>query len=114
MEQNATQKTTLLDAAILRENLKWFNFFVMLPKITTIIFAIACFLLGIIFASLTNATALLIFWGGGLVFCLLNYAILKLSLSYQILHIYYLKHIVENNIKTNRHETITSDELPEI
>ena len=104
------------DDEIIENNEKWFKFFVVLPKITTVFFAVVCFILGIIFAANVNGgnvVILLIFWLGGAVFCALNYAVLKLILSYQILHIYYLKKISLKN-KAEEKEINKPSELPEI
>ena len=104
------------DDEIIENNEKWFKFFVVVPKITTVFFAVVCFILGIIFAANAyrgGGVFLLIFWGGGAVFCALNYAVLKLILSYQILHIYYLKKISLKS-KAEEKEINKPSELPEI
>lgn len=80
--------TTYKDAAIIAENEKWFNIWRLLPKIITIVFALACFVLGIVFVNATDGISILIFWGGGAVYCALNYFFLKLVMSYKVLHIY--------------------------
>lgn len=102
------------DEEIIAENEKWFKFFVYLPKITTIILAIACFVLGIALAT-EDAIFLLAFWLGGAVGCALTYVILKLALSYKILHIYYLKGILYNDVSYDyEEEEEEPEELPEI
>lgn len=101
---------------IIAENEKWFNFWLIYPKVSTIFFAFASFILGIIFAAADDAIFILIFWGGGAVFCVLNYFFLKLVMSYKILHIYYLKKISLNNGNVAAQPSVASkpDELPKI
>lgn len=100
---------------VILENERWFKFWILLPVITTIIYAVASFVLGIVFAAVfENGTYLWIFWGGGAVFCALNYLFLKIVLSYRILHIYYLKNIYRRTIPANHLATNTPDELPKI
>ena len=101
------------DIEIISENEKWFKFFVILPKAITIFFAIACFILGIIFGESTDGISLLICWFGGAILCALNYVILKIVLSYQILHIYYLKKSAFNNT-LQLAESKNTDVLPDI
>ena len=105
------------DKEIIYDNQKWFKFFVFLPQLTTILYAVACFILGIAFISDTEGVSILIFWFGGAVFCLLNYAILKIVLSYQILSIYLLKQIASNKQSNNVASVNVfnkPDNLPEI
>lgn len=114
MEQ-INQSNLVTDEAIITDNERWFNFFVILPKAASIFFAVVCFILGIVFSSIIeNAIFLLVFWGGGIVFCAINYVILKLVLSYQILHIYYLKKISLNNNALESTKAKEPDVLPEI
>ena len=113
MEQINRRKLTT-DEEIIKHNEKWFKLFLIIPKVTTIIFALVCFILGILFATLEEAIFLLIFWGGGFVFCIFNYVFLKLLLSYQILHIYYLRFLMRNGVKVDKDEVIDVDELPKI
>lgn len=99
------------DEQIIRNNEKWFKFFNLIPKLSTAILAIIFFILGIVMGGVT----LLIVWGAGAVFCLLNYVIAKLILSYKILHIYYLKKIAGGNMSFgNNIKDESEEELPEI
>lgn len=105
------------DEKIIKSNEKWFKLFNIVPMITTIIFAVAFFVLGIVLSIVSpmDGAAIPIFWGGGAVYCLLNYVIFKLILSYQILHIYYLKKITNGNVSIeNSANDADEEELPEI
>lgn len=114
-----TQLVPKTDGEIIFNNEKYFKFFVWLPIITTVIYAVACFVLGIVFTAIEGAIFLLVFWVGGVIFCLLNYISLKIMFSYKVLHIYYLKKIylkttkgaVGNGQKAKMKE---QDELPQI
>jgi hypothetical protein len=57
-------------------------------------------------------------WAGTAVLCLLNYYILKVTLSYKILHIYYLKKIANASpvatIDSPKGNVVKKEELPEI
>jgi hypothetical protein len=114
MEQNFFKVAS--DDAVIKSNEKWFKFFVLLPVISTIISAVACFVLGIVFECLWGweGIAIGIFWGGGAVFCVINYAVMRLLLSYQILHIYYLKKISNGATVANAVDSVEDDGLPMI
>lgn len=85
---------------VIDENQNWFNFFVILPKLSTIILGIIFFILGIVFSVVFyNSFFLLLCWLGGGIICLINYFSLKIILSYFILHIYYLRKISDNFYK---------------
>lgn len=109
------QTNTNNNEALIAENEKWFNFWIIVPKITTILLAVASFVLGIELADLTGIS-IVIFLVGGAVFCALNYAILKLVMSYKILHICYLKKIALNtgNDASKSSAINKSNELPKI
>lgn len=93
--------------SVITENEKWFKFFLVLPRIVTILCAIACLSLGIIFYCVKgDAIFLLIFWLGGVPFSVLTYVCLKLVLCYRILHIYYLKKFYLNNSSSAAAETV--------
>ena len=68
-EIHIMKKRIINDTEIIEANQKWFNFLIILPKLLTILFALACFVLGIIFVIDNEPIVLLIFWGGGAVFC---------------------------------------------
>lgn len=105
------------DKMIIAENEKWFKWFLLLPDITTSFFILACAILGFIFTAVNDeAIFLLIFWGGGAVFCALNYLFMKIILSYNILHIYYLKKISSYNFNSVLKSSSTNEvnKLPEI
>lgn len=102
------------DEEIIAENERWFKFFVLLPVIVTMFFATACLVLGFILAVEIDMIFLLIFWGGGGVFCALTYAFLRIVLCYKILHIYYLKELVNNSVSENYEDYEEPEELPEI
>ena len=77
---------------IIAENEKYFNILIMLPKIITIILGISCFILGCVFSGIFDEGYFIaIFWFGGAIYCLINYYILKLAMSFMILHICYMK-----------------------
>lgn len=109
MEQ-VTQNFNATDEQIIEDNEKWFKFFVYLPKIATIAWAVCVFITGIVLAAAID-TLCLIIWTG-LVVSPLIYAIIKLALSYKILHIYYLKRMA-NGYNINP-ESDNDEDLPEI
>ena len=97
----------------------WFNFFVILPKIITIILSVTCFILGLYFCSIyQTGIYLLAFWLGGALNCVLTYLLLKLSTSYKILHICYLKKLsmlsLNDNALSNKTNVIDFEDLPKI
>ncbi len=80
--------------------LKYFNFYINLPIICAIFIFISCFILGIIQAGMmTDAMDYFVCWFVwvlvGFALSLINYFILKIILSYRILHILYLQKLVE-------------------
>ena len=82
------------DNSIIRKNQKYFSFYTIIPRITSIFLAILFFISGIIFSALFNdAIYFLIFWLGGVIITVFIYLITHLLLSYNILQIYYLKKI---------------------
>lgn len=106
MEQRTNVSVGEVDSVI-TENEKWFKFFIVLPRIVTILCAIACLSLGIIFYCVKgDAIFLLIFWLGGVPFSVLIYVCLKLVSCYRVLHIYYLKKISSNNSSSVAAETV--------
>ena len=111
-----TKDLAVAEEQIIEDNERCFKVFVVLPKVTTIFLAVVFFLLGIILAiAAEDAIHLLIFWGGGIIYCVLNYIVLKLVLSYKILHIYYLKKLSLNSDTTSNIDKETqTDGLPEI
>ena len=80
------------DKKIIAENEKYFKKILLIPIVSTIVDALACFVLGLVFAIDNDEFFWIwIFWGGGSIFCYLNYYCLKILFSYPILHIFYLK-----------------------
>ncbi len=86
------KKTEWTDEKIIESNEKWFKFFVYVPKISTAIFALLFFVIGINMGS--GGETLGVFAIGAIV-CVVVYAAAKLSLAYKILHIYYLKELTK-------------------
>ena len=85
---------------VLKENQKYFNFYLVLPKIVTIVVAVLFALVGCIGAGMGGEGAfigLLVTWILGAGICALTYYLMKVSLSYNVLHIYYLKKIAEKS-----------------
>lgn len=85
---------------VLQENQKYFNFYLVLPTIVTVVLALL-FFIGGAFAQ----TEVLLVWISGAIVCLLVYYLMKLSLSYNILHIYYLKKIAEKGENKTKEKT---------
>lgn len=81
---------------ILKGNLKWFRVYLVWPKIVTIILAVLFGVLGLC-SYREGSAAVLGTWIVGAVFCGLEYCVLKISLSYKVLHIYYLKKLSDKN-----------------
>lgn len=102
------------DKEIISENEDWFTFFNVFPYVITIFFAAVCFVLGIVFAAVFKGYFLPVFWFGGAAFCAINYAVLKIVLSYCILQIYYLKKIASSSNSEDEQEQDDADELSEI
>lgn len=99
---NAHQRTpnpafNLFNQFDLIENEKFFNFLANIPVHITIIFAFLTILIALIIAILSSSTGtfFVISILGALV-CTINYLLLKLLLSFPILHISYLKNIRDN------------------
>ncbi|MBO5525837.1 MAG: hypothetical protein J5993_03720 [Clostridia bacterium] len=90
---------------LIAENSKYFSFYEKAPKIFTIILGIVFFICSIVFSYVAEAESenaglvwilsILI----GSVICVATYYLLKLTFSYIILHICYLKKIEENTKK---------------
>ena len=95
MEQT-TEKEELKEKEIIADNEKRFEFFVHFPKVVTIILGIIVFAAGIFVGSngVGSFAPTLIIWLGGALLCWWTHDLLKLSFSYQILNIYYLRQIV--------------------
>ena len=117
-----TNKTT---KQIIAENSKWFDFYLVLPKIFTIIIGCVFFIGGIVGMGILASfgrdfvskgmICMLGLWVGGATVCAAFYFLLKLSLSYKILHIYYLKKLVGVKGNINNTESIdNSIQIPEV
>ena len=82
---------------IIDDNLKWFNGYLYLPFIIAIISFFAGILTGIVYWRNTGYTEWLLY---GIIIGVLGgiavYALLKIAVSYRVLHILYLKDISEN------------------
>lgn len=87
--ERVRQEREILD--VISEQQKWFKYWRIIPAAVTVFFAVIYFALGIVYAVSESLGFLFLFWCGGAVFCALCYFILKIRLSYQVLHIYYLK-----------------------
>ena len=75
---------------IIEEYEEWFEWIVYFPKIVTIIAAFAVALVGFGSCVDGNAEGIAMLVVGAIV-CLLLYALMKIAVSYQVLHIYYLR-----------------------
>jgi hypothetical protein len=82
------------DDGVLEENHKYFKFYLALPNVVFIILMIIFGILGLI--TLVDGFGFLI-WIGGVIISLLTYYLMKVTLSYNVLHIYYLKKIAEKD-----------------
>ena len=101
------------DERIIQEYNVWFNFFLVLPKWVTIISAILYAIGGIVLAIVYEEGWIwLAVWGGGAIICGLTYVLLKITASYQILHIYYLKKL--SSTRQDNPTTQVNDQLPKI
>ena len=88
------------DNQIIKEHENWFEWIVNLPKIVTIIAAIIFFLVGFGNCVDGNPGGIAMLLVGAL-FCLLLYALMKIAVSYQVLHIYYLKKLQKQDKEKN-------------
>ena len=85
----------LSDKQIIRENEKWFKFFVYSPIIVAIVWAVSFLAIGIVGALVYDE--MLGLFALGALLAPLVYMYVKVSCSYKILHIYYLKKISNEN-----------------
>ncbi len=116
MEQKRFNVAT--DDEIIKSNEKWFKFFVHFPMVLTIVYSVIVFFAGLILACVVpDGTLFLLLWLG-LIGSPLVYCITKLALSYQILHIYYLKKFTRGSVvidnASNNENNVDEDELPQI
>ena len=89
------------DENIISSNSKYFKYYVYLPIAVFILISLCGIILAIVFASLLHKSGIdnvgdvfcAYFFGGFLIGAIL-YILLKIMLSYNILHIYYLKKLV--------------------
>ena len=88
---------------VLQENQKYFNIYLVLPKIVTIVLAVLFGLAGFAASEGGGVGMLLLTWILGAGVCALNYYLMKVALSYNILNIYYLKKIAEKG-EANKEE----------
>ena len=96
------QPSTTNNKQIIEENEKYFSFYTKFPKILTIVLAVIFFILGIVVATIEYEFGGMIgLWLLGAVVCAITYVLSKLTLSYKVLHIYYLKDIRETLQKKN-------------
>ena len=96
---------------VLQENQKYFNFYLVLPTIVTVVLAVLAFIGGFFAVSIADGAGILLVWMLGALVCLLVYYLMKISLSYKILHIYYLKKIAGKG--ENKTEEETEEETEE-
>ena len=100
------------DNEVIKENEKWFEFYLILPTISAAIVAVACFVFGMVFAVVGVGWATAVFWVGCPLFAYFSYIISKIILSYSILQILYLRKIINNtpesidNKKEKQNETL--------
>ena len=105
---------TAYDEEVIQEYQKFFDFYIKLPKIITIILAVLGGISGLIAASGDFGWVLAI-WAGTAFVCFLTYAILKPVYSYYMLKIYYLKKIAnDKNITPPDESVYMPEELPNI
>ena len=97
-----------------KDNERYFKFFLRFPLVCSIFFAVACFVCGIVFAGIEEESFFLaIFWLGGPIYCVMNYFLLKIIFSPMILRVYYLK-MIANSGDTSTMNKSEDDPLPEI
>ena len=98
------EKRKLEEDVILQENQKYFKRYLVFPKIVTVILAIVLVVVGIVLGNIFYSTnrdsriALLVIicvLGAGV--CALAYYLMRVLVSYKILHIYYLKKFAEKD-----------------
>ena len=82
---------------IIENNEKWFKFFVYLPLISAGIVGLTFVVLGFVSCVNDGFGTLLAYWGIGVILSVITYVVTKLSLSYKVLHIYYLQELRETN-----------------
>ena len=86
------QELQFMSKETIEESEKNFDFLVKLPSIISVVLGALFFVLGIkLMAEEAEGGAL--FWIIGAVICIINYWVMKLSISYYVLHIAYLKEI---------------------
>ena len=112
------QPSTTNTKQIIEENEKYFSFYTKFPKILTIVLAVIFFIWRIVDPSVSGGSyydddygmlietgsffgTMIIWWLIGAVVCAITYVVSKLTLSYKVLHIYYLKDIKESLEKKN-------------
>ncbi len=96
---------------VLQDNQKYFNFYLILPRIVTIILGVLFFIAGLCMFGSSGMFArifVLPTWIAGAIVCVLTYYLMKVVLSYNILNIYYLKKIAEKG--EEKKEEINKDE----
>ena len=86
------QNVNLIDEDVIEENESNFLILIKLPIIITIILGLLIFALGVINMANGNSSGLLI-WLFGCLGCILMYWIIKIPISYFVLHIAYYRHI---------------------
>ncbi len=86
------QELQFMSKETINESEKNFDFLVKLPSIITVVLGALFFILGIILMAGEGGVGALI-WIIGAVICIINYCVMKLSISYYVLHIAYLKEI---------------------
>ena len=89
--QQQKQSFDLTDQKVIESNEHWFQWYVNLPMVTAIILGILFFVLAVI----KEAAAIFIV---GAIFAGIIYVLLKITLSYKVLHLYYLKKISLNTV----------------
>ncbi len=96
--QQTTKTYKDKETFLIESNEKWFSFYEALPWVLTIFLAIASIVFAIIFSLVFDHFLLWIILGVGIVLCLLTFVLLKITSSYKILNIYYLKKISQGNL----------------
>lgn len=109
MEIYEKQKTT---DDVIKSNEKWFDFFMSLPLVITVLYAIEIFVVAIVFGTnIADEYYYLLF---ALFLTPGVFAIFKVVVSYPILHICYLKKLSNSKNATESENDELPDKLPEI
>ena len=82
---------------VLEENHDYFDFYLVMPKVITIILAIVVFIVGLGMGISEEIGPMFGIWIAGSIVCALGHYLMRVTFSYKILHIYYLKKLAEKD-----------------